>query len=359
MGIDIQNARVNRPGRTEQVPAKKLATSGVLDARIQIAGSDQLDSDTLSRLQDEATRAVSFFEEQYAKPLKPLKIDVRREIEALHTGYNFEDDTVHFPSMTSVINQGLDSPDVINHEIFHALVCQTYPSTLTQIQDPKAVRIHEALADYFAYQLRPDKEFGENYYTDTEPGKGFRQYENELSVALAAGVHAQGNAITSQLVRHQISPEQIKGFLERGDFSLNGLAQISSDLKADLETDMSFSVAETVQGYPISAIGKYRISPDRPLELGLEPSKTLESAHPAFEIKWMDMKGLPAKHYRIQQTQPNQFQVEILPAADNEKILAVYYDGPNMIGSKPYYFGPELGGSEARDARSASKSPSV
>jgi hypothetical protein len=314
--------------------------------KIEIIGAEELDPATLQRLQDEATLAVSTFEREFAQPPRPLKIDVSKGQAALHTGYNYEKDTVFFPSMTSVINQGLDSPDVVNHEIFHALVCQTYPDTQSQIDDPKVVRIHEALADFFAHQLHPDKEFGENYYLDSEPGKGFRQYENSLSVKLAAGAHAQGNAITSHLLRNGIALEQVKGFLERGDFTVEGLATMSPQLKADLETDSSFSIAEQIGNYPPSTIGKYRISQDRPLEIGLEPNDAVKAAYPNFEIRWMDMKATPSKYFHIHQPDPGLFKIEALPNAQNEKMLAVYYDGPNMIGSKPYYFGPELGGAK-------------
>ena len=65
-----------------------------------------------------------------------------------------------FCNVNNLINYGLDSQDVFNHELFHALLYDMDPSLFTG--DMK-VYVHEALADYFSYLLNPKINFGENF----------------------------------------------------------------------------------------------------------------------------------------------------------------------------------------------------
>lgn len=308
-----------------------------MDGMIQILGSQQISREQLQRLRRTAEEAMAFFEQHFGPVESPLKIDVGPDSPGLTTGYNLESDTISFPKTKHVVNLGLDSVDVIDHEIFHALVARRFPHTSTpeKMKDPDGLRLHEGLADYFAYKLHPDRYFGENYRDDKEY---LRDYNTQLAVSLAPGSHAQGNAITSLLLREGVELAQIRQFLERGEFTLEALQEISPELKTALQRDASFAVSQRVPNYPQSAIHRYRIEPSRPLQVEFEPNGPLLEAHPDFRVAWSTMEGLPSQHYQIEAKASHQFEVKSWEKSRPEKLLALFYDGKSLIGSQPYYF---------------------
>ncbi|MBS2033808.1 hypothetical protein JST97_02420 [bacterium] len=302
--------------------------------KLQISGAQQIPAEQLRRLRATAERAVSFFEEHFGSVQTPLKINL--DPQTLSTGYNREEDTVNFPEAAHLINRGLESEDVIDHELFHALVARHYPHTSTpeSLQGPEGASLHEGLADFFAYKLQPDPYFGERYRSDKPH---LRQYSNQLSVSLSPGSHAKGNAITAHLLRAGVELEQIRDFLQKGNFSLEALQAVSPRLSEDLGRDSTFSVQQRVSNYPDSAIKRYRISPERPMQVEFNPNSALLQAHPDFRVEWTTMEGLPSKEYLIQTEDQLHFQVAATPQSRAEKLLAIYYDGQNQIGSQPYY----------------------
>lgn len=317
--------RSNAPGSTS-VPARP--------ERIRILGQDQADPALISHVKDTANRAVDFFQSNFGPVPDPLTLDIGNQSQsaALRTGYNVQDHIVHFPGGSDLIDAGLRSDDVVNHEIFHALVCQAYPNLPVE---GEAEALHEALADYFAYLLHPDESFGEDY----QIGKPhLRQYHNDYSIKLAAGSHAKGNAITSLLLKYQIQPQEIREFLTRGDFSLQGLGGLRPDLHQALEVDSSFELVSRVANYPESAIHRYRISPEKPLSIDFVPNAQLLQQHPRFKIEWVPSKPTPSVQYRIGQVTANGFTVEPSSLAEPEKFLAVAYDAEKVIGFQPFYF---------------------
>ena len=308
--------------------------------RVEIIGAEELPAETLQKLQSTASRAVQFFEGHFGSVAGPVKLDVRAGQQAMRTGYNPTTDTVCFPRLRQIKNSGLDSVDIINHEIFHALVSQSYP--MTSKQDLESTRMHEALADYFAYQLNPDESFGENFLVDKAQ---LRSYRNDLELSLTSGPHAQGNAITSLLLKHDISPEQIHEFLQRGDFSVAGLGALSSPLQSDLARDASFELAEHIGDYPPSALRRYRIIDEQPLQLTFKANDSLKQVHPNLQVRWVTPEGLPSQHYRITSSGTDSFSIEKSADVNVEKMLAMFYDGEALVGSRPFYFTPEVGGS--------------
>lgn len=309
---------------------------------LEILGGSRFPPETLERVRATAQKALSFFQANFGTPVRPLKLDLDGGDAGLHTGYDVNSDTIRFPNAKNLINSGLDSVDIINHEIFHALVCQSYPQTSTKemMDDPNAVRLHEGLADYFAYKMNPDKYFGEDYMV----GKPYlRQYQNSLAVSLAPGPHAQGNAITSYLIKNGIEPAQIKDFLQTRPFTLEGLASLTPALQQDLIKDASFQLPETVSNYKYSTAHKYRLQDDVPLRMSFRPNAELQAAHPNLRIDWRLESGIPSQHYLVRQDKPGDFQISKVPGADGEKLLALFYDSDALIGSRPFYFGPIVG----------------
>jgi hypothetical protein len=267
-----------------------------------------------------------------------LKLEVGEGASGLRTGFNFETDTICFPENSSVRNGGLDSVDVITHEVFHALTFQSYPELFSgsRATAKESVRLHEALADYFTYQLYPDEHFGENYHTEKPH---LRRYRNRRRVSLSPGAHSQGNAITSYLLKHEVEPSQIREFLSRGDFTLKGLQKSSPELQGELKRDASFSFKDTVSNYPPSSLRRYRIEPQRPLEVSFKANDPLKKAHPNLSVEWVNPQGYPSRGYLIE-GDGDRFTVEPRGDADPEKVIAVFRDGEDVVGARPFYFGP-------------------
>ncbi|MFN8612772.1 MAG: hypothetical protein U0931_34865 [Vulcanimicrobiota bacterium] len=301
---------------------------------LHISGTQKVSPQQLGRLRGTAERAVAFFEENFGPVEGTLGIEL--DPQTLSTGYDRERDVVNFPQTGQLINAGLDSADVVDHELFHALLTRRYPHTGSPaaLSNPEGARLHEGLADFFAFKLQPDEHFGENYRTDTAY---LRAYRNDLTVSLSPGSHAQGNAITAHLLRAGVEMPQIRAFLDKGEFTLQALQQVSPQLEAALQREAGFGVEQRAVNYPDSAIKRYRISPERPLEVDFRPNQELLQAHPGFRVAWTNMDGLPSQEFKISSQDERSFQVVAHPTSRPEKLLAVFYDEHRQIGFQPYY----------------------
>lgn len=320
------------PAAAVNRPADALASDA---AEIAITASPEVPEADLRRLRETAAKAVSYFQEHFGTVRSPLRFEVGKATDALRTGYNFVNDTVCLPYLDSVKNAGLDSEDILNHEIFHALLIKAYPE-LPSPEELSTVRMHEGLADLFAHRLNPDRSFGEGYYLEKP---SVREYHTDLRISLSAGTHAQGNAITSLLLSEDVSNGEIRSFLEAGDFSLTGLEGCSPAMKAALALDSSMAVEESVNAYPSSKTGRYWLRPEVPLEIAFLPNESVARQHSDFRVVWTDKAGVPSKSYTFEPSGDHAFRVSAAPEADSEKVIARFYDGDRVVGFRPYYFG--------------------
>ena len=303
---------------------------------IVIEADPSVSRESLDKLRAIAGRAIAYFSEQFGPVTQPLRFQVGGG--ALRAGYNLVEDVICLPQLGNVANAGLDSADIINHEIFHALVLDAYPG-LPSTEDGAAgsVRLHESLADYFAHALQPDDTFGEGYYTD-QPY--VRKYHTDLHLSLASGAHAQGNALTTLLLEQGVTHQEVRSFLEGGDFQLEALGQVSPHLLPALREEAQMAVPDAVigSGYTHSAKGRYWLN-DQPLELAFRPNDKVLEAHPDFRVVWCDKNGDPSPGYTFAEIAPHTFAVSGAPDARSEKVIARFYDGDQVIGFRPFYFG--------------------
>ncbi len=331
-----------RPGSRNVVEVSKISGNGTepKPGTIEISAGADVSLEERVRLTSQAKAAVSYFAENFGPVTRPLRFEVGDQCLALRTGYNYELDVVRMPRQDVLENCGLESADVIRHEIFHALIFQAYPEVCTEahLDDPNSVRLHEALADFFAHQLEPDQHFGEKYKV-SDPY--IREYRTDLTVSLSAGSHAQGNAITSHLLASEVTNQDIKNFLSHGDFTLEALSQTNQSLESSLARDASFSLDEKVENYPASGLGRYRLRADVPLDLTFSPNIALRDAHPDLQIDWLNMKKMPSEKFVFEQPSPGHFRISRTPEADTEKILARFSEGDKVIGFRPFYFGTD------------------
>ena len=289
----------------------------------------------LGKLQPGLQRATQFFADHLGAVRAPLKYEVGEGSDALRTGYNFETGKLCFPHLEGVRNAGLDSDDVIHHEAFHGLLVQNYPHTAQDMRNPEVVALHEGLADYFAYLLSPDEGFGEDYLLH---GRALRSYAHDLALNLASGPHAQGNVITRHLIENQVSPRQLRKFLQSADFSLESLARVCPSLQQSLERERSLDLKETIGGYEPSRLQRYRIHPERPLQLGFQLNQEMD-----LRIEWKGARGFPIRHFQVTAGPQNTFAVSPRQDARAEKVVAEFYREDRLIGFRPYYFSPEFG----------------
>lgn len=306
--------------------------------------------ESLEKLRATAQRAIAYFAEHFGPVTQPLRFQVGGG--ALRAGYNIVDDVIGLPKLGNVHNAGLDSADIINHEIFHALVLDAYPELPSNEDGANgAVRLHESLADYFAHALEPDESFGEGYYTD-QPY--LRRYHTDLRLSLASGAHAQGNALTTLLLEQGVTHQEVRSFLEAGEFDLEGLGKSSPHLLPALRKEQEMAVPEQVvgDGYTHSAKGRYWLH-GTPLELSFVPNARVLEEHPDFHVVWCDKNGQPSPGYTAAEIAPHTFSITGTPGAKSEKVIARFYDGDRVIGFRPFYFGVRGSEPAAEEASAA------
>ncbi len=286
-----------------------------------------------AQLEKSLQRASQYFAEHLGPVKQPLEVEVGAQSDGLRTGYNYQTQRLCFPNLGGVHKAGTESADVVHHEAFHGLVVQNYPHTAKHLKDPQGIALHEGLADYFAYLLEPDSHFGEGYLLNEKP---LRKYQNDLAFNLAAGPHAQGSVITRHLINNQVTPAQLRTFLESEDFSLKALAKICPSLAKSLERDRQLDLREVIQGYPPSTRRRYRIQSEVPLQVELQPSAAIP-----WRVEWTGAKGAPVQFYDIQPQAEGGFAITARPGARAEKVLAHFYSEDRLVGFRPYYLSPE------------------
>lgn len=306
------------------------------EGEVVIRASDSFAPESLQRLEETALHAVDFFRRNFGPVNGQLNFEVGGA--GLRAGYNPTHDTIFLPELENVRQAGLDSTDVINHEIFHALVLNAYPELPKPGEaEESELALHEALADYFAHQLSPDPYFGEQYRSDRPH---LREYQSDLKLGLSPGSHAQGNAIVSLLLEHGISSGDIRDFLQGGDFRLETLARSSPSLSQALEHDSGLEISAQVSPpYTPSSSHKYWLKSEQTLELSLLPNEKLRQATSDFRIVWTSKDGYPSRHYTFEEKAGSTYAVHPNEGAKVEKVLANFYDGEKVIGFRQFYFG--------------------
>lgn len=325
------------PQRANSQPAAGLpAPRDTSRKEVTIKAADTYSPESLQRLEDTAKKAVEYFRKNFGPVHGPVNFEVGGS--GLRTGYHPGEDTIYLPELGNVQNAGLESPDVINHEIFHALVLSAYPNLPRPGGTGESgIAMHEALADYFAYQLSPDQHFGENYRTDKSH---LRDYHSDLKLNLSPGSHAQGNAIVSMMLEHGVTNEEVRDFLLAGDFRLEALAKASPHFQEALKEDTQFTIDSEISApYRPSPSNKYWLESDVPLEIAFAPNDKMRDSHPNLRVVWTDKRGYPSRQYSISETEKNTFSVAPVEKAKVEKMLATFYDGENVIGFRQFYFG--------------------
>lgn len=276
----------------------------------------------------EVAAAIALYAREVAVPTGPIAVVVDPP-DCLRTGYDMDTRMVRFCDVADTPRLGTASADVIHHEVFHALLCQTQPSFCAEPIAPEPVALHEGLADYFAWVLAPDDAFGEGYYRD----KPFvRPYRTPVCYSLVGGGHEKGNALASALVARGRRLEDVARVARGTELTLAALL-------GDAPDDPCFgahppAVERTVTGYPDSALERYRIRPGAPLTIDFEGNAAFEARYPDLAIRWEPAPDL----FSITPDGPRSFRVDATGASGFDKVTALYVAGGQVVGGKNFYF---------------------
>lgn len=225
----------------------------------------------------------------------------------LRTGYNFVDNKIAFCDTDKVEALGLNSIDVINHEMFHAFLCN-YASNLCGPN--MRVDVHEGLADYFSYLLNPDQHFGEHFYLGYPY---IRTYLTSWRPGLVQGDHERGNAYASQFIRGRTSLR-------------NALTAFRSSVNEE--------VNDVIRGVAKSPINKYRLGRGEVMEIDFQFAPAAKVAR----VEWNVPRGL-----KIDRIGPKSSRIQLIEEVSALKVFAVFIgtDG-SELGRRVYYFGKKL-----------------
>lgn len=253
-------------------------------------------------------KAKDAFENQFGPLNENIQISIQSR-DCLRTGYNFVDKKVVFCSNKNTINYGLNSADVINHELFHAFICQKLPAKCQK--NNLNVPAHEALADYFSYLLIPDQNFGESYYTQVPY---IRSYFTDFHADLVENDYEIANAYVTELIQKNVSLKNAARLLDTpkpvADFRLTAL---------DL---------------PQSELGRYRLVPLNTYRFRLE-FRSSAVAKISVENESRDIA--------IQVQNKNNFTIKLLGEIKAQAFFINFHDQRNrIIGRKKIYLGSAL-----------------
>lgn len=245
---------------------------------------------------------------QFEKEIGPLEGSITLTIApktCLRTGYDRESKEVVFCAGKNVINAGLDSIDIINHELFHAFIC-SYNENLCDLKEKDYV--HEALADTFAYHLQPDDVFGENFYKNQ---LYLRKYKSTYRAGLVQGEHEKGNALSAQFIREKTPLIQVLPMFQ--------------DAHPEEE------VEDIITGAPKSKLNRYRL----PLNQAMQIEFQFAEIAGVHSVEWNVPEGVEVKA-----TSLTSFEIKMTQDPESSKGFSVFLaeDGTEL-GRRAYYFG--------------------
>lgn len=257
-----------------------------------------------NRLEEQFKTAYSEFEKEIAELDGSITLTISPD-SCLRTAYNRETKEVEFCPGKNVINAGLDSVDIINHELFHAFIC-SYDSNLCGMKEKDY--LHEALADTFAYNLQPDDVFGENFYKNQ---LYLRKYKSSYRAGLVQGEHEKGNALCAQFIREKTPLIKVLPLF----------------LKADPEEEVEYSVT----GAPYSKLNRYRLPLNQVIQLDFQFAE-IAGVH---SVEWKVPEGVEVKS-----TSPASFEIKMVTDPDSSKGFATFLSSDGTeLGRRAFYFG--------------------
>lgn len=236
----------------------------------------------LEQLELNMNKGVKSYENHIA-PLKDHILVAVGGQSCLRTGYQFEFKKIVFCNNTNTIERGMRSEDVIQHELFHALVCQNKPQWCQSalLSQPENVAVHEALADVFAYLHSPDENFGENFYSDRP---FVRPYKTQLCQSLSEGEHARGNALASALIEAGVNWSTFGELLKTDTFGIEPIAT-KLNLTDPCLKNNGPKLAFIPEGKNPSELNRYRVNRSEPIRFRIDMNEAVRARYPQLTLR--------------------------------------------------------------------------
>lgn len=292
-------------------------------------------AEELARLEKTVAAALDVLQRSVAPLKRPVKLHIGSG--GLKTGYSPERDEVVFCSSKDVVDAGLKSVDVIHHELFHAFASQYHPLSGAMPMDEETEVLHEALADYFAHEMVPDAHFGEGFYVSRP---WIREYRTTLCYALARGAHARGNALCTHLLDCGYTLGDLGLFLTSRPFERAALLGLRGTQDACLDPVKHPELTVEAGNYALSSLGKYAISPGRPLLLTFNVNELFRRELDGLGIAW-DAAELSAAFQAEQVSASPEavcWRVTARAGQGMTKAVARVLSGKTVVGFVPFYF---------------------
>jgi hypothetical protein len=221
--------------------------------------NDWLTANQEKALESQILRASKFYHQEMS--FFPAEINVAIDAsKCFRTGYDYKANTLKFCKKGNVQNFGLDSVDVINHEVFHYNFCHQYPANCEPafLKNKDNVAKHEGLADFFSYKMNPDTYFGENFKVGVSH---LREYKNDLCYNMVVrSPHLKGSSITGYIINKGFTFNDLKAFFSSFDFA--DMSQNSNEKCFEKRTEPILKV----QGRSQSPLHKYWIEKNDSVE---------------------------------------------------------------------------------------------
>jgi hypothetical protein len=280
-----------------------FAASAWGSARLVVKNEKFFPFDQVS-FEKQFTEAAKLFEEEVGELDTDITVNISPS-SCLRTGYDRVSGEVVFCPTTKVINAGLNSVDVINHELFHAFLCH-FDREICNLQEKDY--LHEALADVFAYKLNPDDLFGEDYYKEF---LYIRKYRVDSRPGLVVGDHEKGNAFAGQFIKNNTSFKRI--------------------IEMFHEEEPKEEMSDIVTGAPKSKLNRYRLSPDQVMQIEFEFAPEADVLY----VEWTVPEGV-----KVTKHGDKKFSIEISSEPESSKGFAIFYSSEGKeLGRRAYYFG--------------------
>lgn len=257
-----------------------------------------------ARIKKQFTTALQFYEKEIRPSSAPVVLTVKVD-GCLRTGYDMVKKQIIFCKNNKLISYGLNSIDVFNHELFHALLCYEKAELCS---GELRLHIHEALADYFAYLLNPDPFFGENFYIDLP---FVRNYQTTWREGLVEADHLKGSILVSRLIKTKSSLKRALTLFEK--------------------EDAPGEVQEKVTGATYSKLNRYRLRKNEEIQFFFKFSQEAGVA----KVAWKVPEGISVKI--LSDTSAS---VKITDDIKSTSADAIFYSNEGVeLGFRHYYFG--------------------
>ncbi|MDD0853602.1 hypothetical protein HBN50_10855 [Halobacteriovorax sp. GB3] len=264
-------------------------------------------------------KEVQQMERYFDIPFNDLHIMVTNN--CFRTGYSYKEKTIQFCDQVSTIFAGLQSLDVIRHELFHAFICQEYPFLCTSeiMKKANVKAIHEALADWYTSLFDRTPHFGEHFYTDK---KFVRSYQNDYCFDLVIGEHLKGNSILSGLLAKNFSFLAILNSI-KSEKQFMDLIELSKKKSCLGHTEFEF-IPEQIKK---SKLNRYRLNRNEELH---------------FELPFYGLENLRLKYHYPKEiisvrTSGDKVIVKGLQKGIS-KVSVQLFDSGRLIGIQSLYF---------------------